>query len=94
MDPRQEYVIWLLPFDKIAFSPCTAQKERQISKQATLNTLCRPNPAMQTAKHQISQPEVLHMAYSHSDTDNCQGQKWNRADVQMESLCLFSVDTY
>lgn len=33
------------------------------------------------------------MVYGHSDTENCQGQKWNKTDIQKEFLCLFSANT-
>lgn len=49
-----------------------AQKKTWTSREAALKTLCRPNSAVQTTKHQTSQPAVLKMVYGHSDTENCQ----------------------
>jgi len=71
-----------------------AQKEIWTSREVALKTLCRPNSAMQTTNHQTPQPAVFKMVYVHSDTDNSQGQKGNKTDVQNESLCLFLANTY
>lgn len=71
-----------------------AQKETWSAGEAALKTLCRPSSAMQTTKHQTSQIAVFKTVHSHSDTDNCQGQKWDKTDIQKESLLRFSANAY